>query len=104
MLSSLRGIAYAPSGLKQLVDLVAQRIGEPCLDAFLQRGSDNSLLLQLPGDDGALLLEFAASDDLAIDFGDDLFHDVDFRPGSIGREKRGSGAKSSSQQDFRIHM
>ena len=89
---------------QQLVDLIAQGVRSRFIHGDFQRRPRGPLLLKLRLDDASLLLQFPPCDDLAVHFGDNLFHDagLNFRAvcGGCRRSqdrRRSSGQKTEGQ-------
>ena len=62
---------------QKCIDLVAQRVGGVFVDRLLKAGAGETLPLGLGFDIEPLPGKFAAGDDVAVDFGGDLFDDFD---------------------------
>ena len=62
---------------QELIDLVAERVGVVFVDGLLKARPAQTLALGLGFDLEPLPGKFAASDDVAVDFGGDLFDDFD---------------------------
>jgi hypothetical protein len=62
---------------QQGIDFIAQRVGGVFVHRLLQAGPVKTLALRLRLDLEALLVKLATSDDIAVDFGGDLFDDFD---------------------------